>query len=127
MLHRYCLLISLLGQAVLASNHKAEGDCLPRCCSPGQILDPSGTTCLRNPSTKIQPDPCGRRNSFLPKCEIEEEADVGAGTKKKLLLLSTHCKWETFLRGLDRFMMSSDIKFSSKVIRLKGLIQQSIP
>lgn len=43
--------------------------CLPRCCPEGQILDNSGTKCLRDPSRPAQGDPCQRRDSFLPDCE----------------------------------------------------------
>ena len=97
MLHRYCyfqfFLISLLGQVILASINVRDR-CLPRCCASGELLDPSGTTCLRNPSTQIQPDACGRRNSFLPKCEIEDEA----GEKKVVTSLSGKLFYEDLTR-----------------------------
>ena len=48
-----------------------EDSCIPRCCPQGQILDPSGTRCLRDPSKKVIKDPCDRRDSFLPRCEEE--------------------------------------------------------
>ena len=53
------------------SNVPHQHECIPRCCPQGQILDPSGTRCLRDRSKDIIKDPCSRRDSFLPHCELD--------------------------------------------------------
>ena len=78
------LLLLLYCQTQLVDSSNGAENCLPRCCSQGQILDPSGTACLKNSATQILPDPCGRRDSFLPKCELESnEEDEGKYLKKE--------------------------------------------
>ena len=88
LLYYPCLVVVI--EAAAAGGHgptNGAENCFPRCCSPGQILDQSGTACLKNTETQIQGDPCGRRDSFLPKCELEnEEKDEG---KNKETFLSS--------------------------------------
>ena len=85
--HLLLLLLYCQSQVVRAYSSNGAENCLPRCCSQGQILDPSGTACLKNPATQILPDPCGRRDSFLPQCELENnEEDEGKKGKKIFFL-----------------------------------------
>ena len=103
--HLLLLLLYCQSQVVRAYSSNGAENCLPRCCSQGQILDPSGTACLKNPATQILPDPCGRRDSFLPQCELENnEEDEGKKGKKIFFLF----KQKTFF---DKTILLSLLMF----------------
>lgn len=87
--------------------------CLPTCCAQGQILDPSGTRCLRDRSKEAVSDPCGRRDSFLPLCEPEEPETIEQqqtqfGPKRRLPIVEQgteldSIRHEDVLLGLSRY------------------------
>lgn len=100
------------GSAGMVTN--SPDNCLPRCCAQGQILDPSGTRCLSDHSIKAVPDPCGRRDSFLPVCELDPEEQESettssqAGPKRKLPMVEQQggqvvIEHEDVLQGLSRY------------------------
>ena len=63
------LFLLFVSDAIAAVSTVSTNDCLPRCCAQGQIIDRTGTRCLINRSQGSFSDPCGRRDSFLPKCQ----------------------------------------------------------
>jgi len=66
------LLLVFVSDAIAAVSTVSTNDCPPRCCAQGQIIDRTGTRCLINRSQGSFSDPCGRRDSFLPKCQEQE-------------------------------------------------------
>jgi hypothetical protein len=71
-----CAVVLLTSASTTAAAASTAKQCQPRCCAQGQIVDPSGTRCLRDRSQDPIPDPCGRRDSFLPRCEASAAAGV---------------------------------------------------
>ena len=81
----FLLLVSCL-EVISSLVVSSTDDCIPRCCAQGQILDHTGTRCLRDLSREYIPDPCGRRDSFLPTCESREGSEEGYATHLYTLL-----------------------------------------
>ena len=81
----FLLLVSCL-EVISSLVVSSTEDCIPRCCAQGQILDHTGTRCLRDLSREYIPDPCGRRDSFLPTCENQDGNEEGYVTHLYTLL-----------------------------------------
>ena len=81
----FLLLVSCL-EVIFSLVVSSTEDCIPRCCAQGQILDHTGTRCLRDLSREYIPDPCGRRDSFLPTCENQDGSEEGYVTHLYTLL-----------------------------------------
>ena len=81
----FLLLVSCL-EVISSLVVSSTEDCIPRCCAQGQILDHTGTRCLRDLSREYIPDPCGRRDSFLPTCESQDGSEEGYVTHLYTLL-----------------------------------------